>query len=184
MAYKKLPSLQLLLCLNDQISLVNGLRNPPSRGYIDTGCRCLVCQASVFGTSVKSPAMPGFLVNLPQAINCKSGPGIVYHITCMSKNPECKYAHYVGRAWSSNENVYPMPARWSNHKSHFKMGHNGCRLTDHLHKYHRKQDPQQLLKIVVLQSAATFEETKKLELYWTRKLFAFVPTGLNVREEE
>ena len=77
-----------------------------------------------------------------------------------------------------------MPARWSNHKSHFKMGHNGCRLTDHLHKYHRKQDPQQLLKIVVLQSAATFEETKKLELYWTRKLFAFVPTGLNVREEE
>ena len=40
------------------------------------------------------------------------------------------------------------------------------------------------LKIVILQSAATFEETKKLELYWTRKLFAFVPTGLNIREED
>ena len=183
-AYKKLPSLQLLLCRNDQNSLVNGPTDPPLRGYIDTGCRCLVCKASIFGTFVKSPAMPGFLINIPKPTNCKSGPGLVYHITCSSKNPECKHAHYVGRAWSSNNDVHPMAARWSNHKSHFKMDRIGCSLTDHLRKYHKNQDPQRFLKIVILQSAATFEETKKLELYWTRKLFAFVPTGLNVREED
>ena len=63
-AYRKLPSLQLILCRNDQNALVNRPAPPHIPGYRDTGCKCLVCRASTFGNIVQSPAMPGFLVKL------------------------------------------------------------------------------------------------------------------------
>ena len=183
-AYKKLPNLQLLMCKNDQNSLA--MSTPPVRknGYLNTNCKCLVCKASSFGKTVQSPAMPGFLINLPEDLTCKAGPGVVYHIVCTSTSSHCQYAQYVGRAWTSNNTVNPMAARWSNHKSHFKHGFNGCRLTDHLLKFHKGDDPQKILRIKILQSANTLEELKRLELIWTRRLFSFEPTGLNVREEE
>jgi len=56
-------------------------------------------------------------------------------------------------------------------------------LSDHLLKYHKGEDSQKFLKIQILDSATTLEETRRLELFWTRKLFAFFPTGLNDREE-
>ena len=40
------------------------------------------------------------------------------------------------------------------------------------------------MKITLLDEAHTLEETLRLELIWTRRLFAFQPTGLNVREED
>ena len=183
-AYRKLPNLQLLLCRNDQNSLVSmptSLRRP---GYVNTGCKCLVCKASIFGNSVKSPALPGYLINLTSNTSCKSDPGVVYYITCTSKTSQCKLAHYVGRAWTNSTTVIPMAARWSNHKSHPKCGVNKFKLSDHLLKYHRGEDPQTFLKIQILDSASTLEETRRKELFWTRKLFAFFPTGLNDREEK
>ena len=57
-------------------------------------------------------------------------------------------------------------------------------MTNHLLTYHRGQDPQELIKIQILQAAPDADTAKQLELSWTRRLFAFHPTGLNVREEE
>ena len=183
-AYRKLPSLQLLLCRNDQNALVNRSPPPAIYGYQDIGCKCLVCKASSFGNQVKSPSMPGFIVKLSSNITCKSGPAVIYHIVCKADKPQCKLAHYVGRAYSSDPSVYPMHARWSNHKSHFKNGHLFCEFTKHLTKYHRGEDPQQFCKIQLLEVVNSMEEAISRELYWQRKLFAFWPSGLCVRKEE
>ena len=182
-AYRKLPNLQLLMCRNDQNSLVSMPTTIRKAGYVDTGCKCRVCKASIFGNFVRSPALPGFLINLTSNTSCRSGPGVVYHITCTSKTPQCRLAHYVGRAWTNSSTVIPMAARWSNHKSYPKCGVNKCKLSDHLLKYYKGEDSQKFLKIQILDSATTLEETRRLELFWTRKLFAFFPTGLNDREE-
>ena len=77
-----------------------------------------------------------------------------------------------------------MRLRWSNHKYHFKTNFNGCKLTEHLLRFHKGEDPQQILKVTILDQADTLEETLDLELKWTRRLFAFHPTGLNERTEE
>ena len=77
-----------------------------------------------------------------------------------------------------------MPARWSTHKSHFKTKYNGCNLTDHLLKFHQGEDPQKFVKVMILEQAATLDEVLALEVKWTRKLFAYHPTGLNSREEK
>ena len=183
-AYTRLPNLQFLLCRNDQNSLAAIPQTSNNHGYINTGCSCLVCKASVFGKYVRSPAMPGFAVRIPATVTCRSGPAIIYHIVCDSKKPECTFAHYVGMASSSDENVFPMHARWSNHKSQSKKRKNFCKLVNHLITFHRGEDPQSFMKITILQSAATVEEALALETYWARRLFAFRPTGLNVREED
>ena len=143
----------------------------------------MVCKASLFGKFVRSPAMQGFALKIPFTVTCRSGPAIVYYIVCNSKRPECALAHYVGMASSTDESVYPMHARWSNHKSHFKRKKNFCQLVNHLLCFHRGEDPQKILKITILQSADTPEEALSLETKWTRRLFAFRPSGLNVREE-
>ena len=93
-------------------------------------------------------------------------------------------AHYVGRASSSTNKVKAMAARWANHKIHFKQGHDFCAMTTHLHNFHRGEDPQQFLKIQILQSAPNIDVAKTLEKTWTRRLYAFHPTGLNIREED
>ena len=76
-----------------------------------------------------------------------------------------------------------MRARWSNHKSHARKKVNKCQLVNHLLTFHRGEDPQQFLKITLLEAADTPEEARILEVQWTRRLFSFKPTGLNVREE-
>ena len=149
-----------------------------------TGCQCLLCKASTFGSFAVSPAMPGFRLSLPGNTCCKSGPGVIYHITCVSNKESCRLAHYVGRSWTNDPGRFPMRSRWSTHKSHFKTNFNGCKLTDHLLKFHRGEDPQTFLKIMVLQEAQTLEDTIDLEIQWTRRLFAYFPTGLNEREED
>ena len=181
--YKKLPNLQVLLCKNDQNSLVSLTPQPSTRGYFNNGCKCLVCKASNFSKYVRPPSLPGYAVKIPSPVHCKSGPALIYHIVCHSKRPECQMAHYVGRAYSSDPKVYPMAARWSNHKSHAKHGINQCELTDHLINFHKGEDPQTFLKLQILQAAPTLEEIKPLEIFWTRKLFALQPTGLNKRKE-
>ena len=183
-AYSKLPNLQLLMCKNDQNSLATLTPPPANQGYVDTGCGCLVCKASTFTKYVKSPAMPNFGIKIPQTITCRSGPALVYHIACTEDNPECHLAHYVGMASTTDTNIFPMHARWSNHKSHFKHRKNTCQLVNHLLCFHKGQDPQKFLKITLLEVANTPEEAKKLETSWTRRLFAFRPTGLNAREED
>ena len=134
-AYRKLPSLQLLLCKNDQNSLINTSQPVRNYGYLDTGCRCLVCQTSIFSKSVRSPSLPGYYVKIPATTTCRSGPGVIYHIVCHSHQQHCKLAHYVGRAWCSDFPKPPMAPRWYNHRSHFKHSVNKCKLTDHLLKY-------------------------------------------------
>ena len=51
-------------------------------------------------------------------------------------------------------------------------------------KYHKGEDVQKFLSIQILQKCDTFEETKQAEVWWTRKLFAYWPSGLNEREED
>ena len=128
--------------------------------------------------------MPGYRINLPHSVNCKTGPAVVYHAVCHSGRSECSLAHYVGRAFSNDSGKFPMRLRWSTHKSHHKRSFNGCRLTQHLLRFHKGEDPQTFVKIKILDKADSLEEVLRLELMWTRKLFAFEPTGLNVREEE
>ena len=41
-----------------------------------------------------------------------------------------------------------------------------------------------VVQIQILQSAPNEEAVRQLELIWTRRLFAFQPTGLNIREED
>ena len=183
-AYKKLPNLQLLLCKNDQNSLVSRPHLPQITGYTNTSCKCLLCKASLFGRYATSPAMPGFRINLPSNTSCRSGPGVVYHAICKSGKPHCKLAHYVGRAFSSDPAKPPMPGRWSCHKSQHKKNYNRCKLVDHLIKFHQGENPQDFVKVMILEQTATFEETVNCEIKWTRKLFAYYPTGLNTREEE
>ena len=57
-------------------------------------------------------------------------------------------------------------------------------MTEHLIQFHKGEDPQSFVKITLLDEANTLQETRRLELIWTRKLFAFKPTGLNAREED
>ena len=56
-------------------------------------------------------------------------------------------------------------------------------MTAHLLDFHKGEDPQQFVSIQILQSAQTLEEAKQLEKEWSFKLFSFVPTGLNIRDE-
>ena len=77
-----------------------------------------------------------------------------------------------------------MRLRWSVHKSHFKNNFDQCKLTNHLLRFHKGEDPQTFLKVVIVDVADTLQELLELELIWTRRLFAFYPNGLNVREEE
>ena len=43
---------------------------------------------------------------------------------------------------------------------------------------------QKILKITLLEVADSPEDAKVKETSWTRRLFAFRPTGLNIREED
>ena len=183
-AYTKLPNLQLLLCKNDQNSLVSPEQRIEVLGHVDTGCCCLLCKASNFGPFVRPISMPGYKLKIPKNLNCKSGPGVVYYAVCQSGKRCCSSAHYVGRAWTSDSDKYPMRLRWANHKHHAKIRYNKCKMTEHLFNFHKGEDPQSFVKITLLDQAETLEEITQLELIWTRKLFAFSPTGLNVREED
>ena len=183
-AYRRLPNLQLLICKNDQNSLVSQPQRSQTNGHIDTGCRCLLCKASIFADYVTSPSMPGYRIKLPKPTNCRSGPGVIYYAKCSSGRKECSLAHYVGRAYSNDPDKFPMRLRWTTHKSHFRHSYNGCKLTEHLLTFHKGEDAQDLIKIMILDTADSLEEVLQLELMWTRKLFAFWPCGLNIREEE
>ena len=110
--------------------------------------------------------------------------GVVYYIKCISGKKECARAHYVGRAWTSDSTKYPMRLRWSVHKSHFKTNYNGCKLTTHLLDFHKGEDAQALMKVVILEQSSSLQELIDLEVKWTRRLFCYVPTGLNIREED
>ena len=183
-AYSKLPNLQLLLCSNDQNKQANPSPPPPINGYTHFGCRCMVCKASSFSKYVCPPSMPGYSVKIPETTSCQSGPALVYYLVCKSNRQECQRAHYVGRASTNDPRKKPMGLRWANHKSHHKNGHDFCAMTAHLLSYHKGEDPQKFIQIQILQSAPNPEMAKSLELWWIRKLFAFWPSGLNIREEE
>ena len=182
--YRKLPNLQLLLCKNDQNSLVGYSPPPQSTGYTDTGCSCLVCKASIFSKFARSPSMPGYAVRIPESTHCKSGPAVIYHAICTADRPHCKLAHYVGRAFTSDPSKYAMATRWANHKSHHKKGVNKCELSNHLQAFHKGEDPQTFVKLQILEAAPTFEDVLPLEMKWIRKLFSLRPSGLNIRKEE
>ena len=182
-AYRKLPNLTRLLCSPDQNRF---LSNPPlnnASGYLDTGCRCMVCKVSCFGRFAKSPSMPGFKLPITGPVSCSSGPAVVYHLVCDSGRPECRRAHYVGMASSTTANDKPMCKRWANHKSHHKMGRNLCHMTDHLITCHKNENAQDLIKITMLEACPDPVVAKERETIWTFKLFAFYPAGLNKREE-
>ena len=183
-AYSRLPNLQLLLCKNDQNSLINYVQPQRSLGYIKSSCNCDVCKASIFSPYVRSQSMPNYGVKIPATTSCKSGPAVIYYLCCKSKRPECRLAHYVGLASTSDPKKKPMSLRWSNHKSHFHRNVNKCKFTNHLLQFHRGEDPQTFCKIQILQEVNSVEEARSIEVYWTRKLFCYHPSGLNQREEE
>ena len=125
-----------LLCSPDQNKYLSPLLSINNSGYMDTGCKCMVCKASNFDGFARSPSMPGYRVPLPGTVTCSSGPAIVYHLVCKSGRPECRRAHYIGMASSTRPNDKPMSKRWANHKSQHKTGGNNCHMTDHLITYH------------------------------------------------
>ena len=182
--YTKLPNLQLLMCKNDQNQLALSTSPSPSLGHVNHGCSCKVCKASIFSKFVHPPSMPGYAVKIPETTSCQSGPALIYHLVCRSDRKECQLAHYVGRASTTVPTTKVMASRWANHKSHFNKGHDFCAMTSHLLRFHRGEDPQQFVTIQILQTAPNMEDAKPLELLWTRKLFAFIPSGLNIREED
>ena len=182
-AYRKLPNLMRYLCCPDQNKFMS---QPPLNnvcGYLDTGCRCMVCKVSNFGRFVSSPSLPGFKLPIPGQVSCKSGPAVVYHLVCQSGRPECRRAHYVGMASTSKPNQSPMPYRWSNHKSHHKAAKNLCQMTNHLITCHKNENPQDFVTITMLEACRDKFEAKERETIWAYNLFAFHPTGLNIREE-
>ena len=182
-AYRKLPNLQVLLCRNDQNTLVNAPPPTPTLGFKRTNCKCFVCKASIFSKYVSPPSLPGYSIRIEQTTTCKSGPSVVYYLLCTSGRPECQLAHYVGKAHTNNPSKFPMPLRWANHKSHHKNGHNKCKMTDHLIKFHKNEDPQNFVKIQILESMDNEDLALEREVWWQRRLFSFYPSGLNVREE-
>ena len=114
-ADKKLPNLMKLLCSPDQ----NKYLSPPlpsnNSGYMDTGCKCMVCKASNFGRFARSTSMPGHRVPLPGTVT-----------------------------WSSHclPSDKPMSKRWANHKSHHKTGRNNCHMMDHFITCHKNENTQ------------------------------------------
>ena len=181
-AYRKLPNLMRLLCSPDQNKFISP-PSPPVTGYVNTGCRCMVCKASNFGRFVISPSLPGYKIPIPATLTCSSGPAVVYHLVCRSGRPECRQAHYVGMASTSKANQKPMASRWANHKAHHKAGRNLCQMTEHLITFHKHEDAQSLVKLTLLDVCSNQEEAKLKETQWSYKLFSFYPAGLNIREE-
>ena len=181
--YRKLPNLKKLLCRPDQNQFANGANQPATFGFIDTGCKCDVCKISAFGKYARSPSLPGFKIPIKGNTSCRSGPAVVYHLVCRSGRPECERAHYVGMASTSKSNVKPMSARWSNHKYQHKKGIDKCQMTNHLITCHKNEDAQNLVIITILEACSTVEEGLRKEIEWTHNLFAYRPTGLNLREE-
>ena len=157
-------------------------RSSPT-GHINTGCRCQVCKASTFGPFVSPPSLPGYKLQVCGPVTCSSGPALVYHLTCKSGRPQCSRAHYTGSASSSNQDAKPMCLRWSNHKSHHRKGKNLCQMTDHLLTWHQGEDPQQFVKITILEACPDLHTARERETVWSHRLFSFYPSGLNKREE-
>ena len=181
--FRKLPSLKNLLCSPDQNKFIDGPSHSAESGFVDTGCNCDVCKISLFGKFARSPSLPGFRIPIKGRTTCKSWPAVVYHLVCGSGRPECQRAHYVGMASTNFQNTKPMSVRWSNHKSHHKKRKNNCQMTKHLMMFHKNEDPQKFIKITILEECQTEAEAIRRELAWTFDLFAFTPSGLNVREE-
>jgi hypothetical protein len=182
-SYRKLPNLSRILCSPDQNKYLLNPPQHPATGYLDTGCRCQVCKASTFGQFATSPSLPGYRVPISSSTTCSSGPALVYHLVCRSGRPECRRAHYVGMASSSAPNKKVMGPRWSNHKSHHKMGHNLCRMSDHLITCHKGETTQDFITITILQACPSPDIAREMETAWCHRLFSFHPAGLNLREE-
>ena len=56
-------------------------------------------------------------------------------------------------------------------------------MTNHLINFHRGENPQDFVKITILEECNDHENLKEKETIWAFRLFSFYPTGLNVREE-
>ena len=84
-AYSRLPNLQLLLCKNDQNSLIHDVPPQRSLGYVRSSCNCDVCKASIFSPYVCPQSMPNYAVKIPSTTSCKSGPIVIYYLCCKSK---------------------------------------------------------------------------------------------------
>ena len=104
-SYRKLPNLMRLLCSPDQNKFISNSSPSGVSGYLNTGCRCMVCKISTFGRYASPPSMPGYKVPITSTVSCVSGPAVVYHLVCRSGRPECRKAHYVGMASTSKSNV-------------------------------------------------------------------------------
>ena len=172
-----------LLCSPDQNKFISNSSPSGVSGYLNTGCRCMVCKISTFGRYASPPSMPGYKVPITSTVSCVSGPAVVYHLVCRSGRPECRKAHYVGMASTSKSNVKPMSSRWSNHKAHHKAGKNTCQMAEHLLTFHKNEDAQKFVTITILEACPDPVVAKERETIWTFNLFAFYPTGLNRREE-
>ena len=182
-SYRKLPNLTRILCSPDQNKFATNPPLPSPTGFVDTGCKCQVCKASCFGNFAVSPSLPGFKIPIPSLLSCSSGPAVVYHLTCKSGRPECRRAHYVGMASTTEPAKKPMSLRWSNHKSHHKKGRNMCGMTSHLLTCHKGEDMQRFVSITILEECLNQELAKEKETAWCHRLFSFHPAGLNCREE-
>ena len=101
-SYRKLPNLTRILCSPDQNKAAINPPLPSPTGYVDTGCKCQVCKISSFGKFATSPPLLGYKIPIPFLLSCSSGPAVVYHLICKSGRPECRRAHYVGMASSTD----------------------------------------------------------------------------------
>ena len=181
-AYRKLPTLQRILCTPDQNS--PHCLGDEETGHVDIGCKCQVCKVSKFGRFATSPSLPGYKIPIKTRVSCKSSPAVVYHLTCNSGRPECQRAHYVGMASTSNPKKKAISLRWSNYKSHHKNGLHSCGMSTHLAICHKGENIENLISLTLLEECPSADLAKEAETAWMFKLFSFHPTGLNIREEE
>ena len=165
-SYRKLPNLMKLLCSPDQNKFAVPPNNQSVSGYLDTGCRCMVCKASIFGKYISVPAMLGYRISIPTLTSCSSGPAVVYYLVCKSGRPECSRAHYVGMASTNSIQHKPMALRWANHKSHHNKRVNKCMMSDHLLSCHGGEQAQDLISITILEECNTPEVAREKETIW------------------
>ena len=56
-------------------------------------------------------------------------------------------------------------------------------MTEHLIICHPDEDPQKFVKITILEQCSDQATAREREAVWAFKLFSYIPSGLNIRDE-
>ena len=135
--------------------------------------RCKVCDSVVVGNTFRS-LVSGRIFHINHRFNCGS-PGVVHLITCKKCDKQ-----YVGNT------VTPFRKRFNNHKSSLNRFGKGQKEICGKHLYSHFYTEGHLgikdLSVMIIDVTNVNNPTER-ESFWIEKLCTYIPTGLNVREE-